>query len=267
MSGPWPPDWEDPDEVSPAEVFPDSERLSEVAACLASAPAPVMPAAVEARISAALAAEAAARAAGTPEAGDTAQAGNTVSRALRRRPGRARVRHRPVMSRALLVTAPLLVCLLFAGLGLALSRGSTAQSSSASAGSAGSAAIPDSGSSSAASGPAVTVPGPQRQTAASAAGQLAVTVIHSGTVYRRETLASQVASVSASVSGAGSPPSARLLGCVLHLTGGAAPELVDQASYQGTTAYVIASPSRVWVVGLGCSVAKPELIVSAPRAG
>jgi hypothetical protein len=91
-------------------------------------------------------------------------------------------------------------------------------------------------------------------------------------VYRRATLASQVAAVLAAapgpaMSGVRSAPPAQLLGCVRQLTGGTVPGLVDQASYQGTGAYIIASSSRVWVVGLGCSAAKPDLIVSVPRAG
>jgi hypothetical protein len=62
------------------------------------------------------------------------------------------------------------------------------------------------------------------------------------------------------------PP--QLRGCVLHFTNGAAPKLVDQATYnQGTPVYVIASATRVWVVGLGCTAADPELIASVPLAG
>ena len=61
--------------------------------------------------------------------------------------------------------------------------------------------------------------------------------------------------------------SAALRGCVLHLTGGVAPRLVDRATYQGEPAYVIASSTRVWVVGLGCTAAKTELVVSVALAG
>ena len=254
MSGPWPPDWEDPDEVFPDNADkPDAgeqARLSEVSAFLASAPAPVIPDGVEARISAALAAEATAR------AGPGGHGPGTVRP---RRRGRL-----PAARRPLLVAASLVACLLFAGLGLALSRGTTSQSSSASAGSA---AAPAAGSSSAAAGPAVAGPGPREQAPASADGRLAFTVAQSGTVYLRETLVSQVATVSAAtLAGAGTPPSAQLQGCVQHVAG-VDPELVDRASYQGTAAYVIASANRVWVVGLGCSAAQPELIVSVPRAG
>lgn len=266
MSGPWPPDWEDPDEVFPDNAHePDADaeaRLSEVSAFLASVPAPVIPDGAEARISAALAAEATARAGlegtglGRTGLGGTGHGSGTVRPRRRGRP--------PAVRRSLLVAASLVVCLLFAGLGLALSRGTTAQSSSASAGSA---AAPAAGSSSAAAGPAVAGPGPREQTPASADGRLAFTVAQSGTVYLRETLVSQVATVSAAtLAGAGTRPSAQLLGCVLHLAR-VDPELVDRASYQGTAAYVIASANRVWVVGLSCSAAQPELIVSVPRAG
>src|SRR3984885_2072906 len=68
MSGHWPPEWEDPEEEFSAETDQldatvsaeaGEERLSEVAAYLASVPVPVLPDAVETRINAALAAEAA----------------------------------------------------------------------------------------------------------------------------------------------------------------------------------------------------------------
>ena len=278
MSRPWPPGREDPGEGFPdiAEE-PDATagtaagtaaeaRLSEVSACLAAVPAPVIPDGVAARISAALAAEATARAElgqGKP-GGDVRPAGHGSRTRRSRRPGRP-----PAARRPLLVAASLLACLVFAGVGLAMSRGASPQSSSASAGSAAApvAGSPGAGSPAAGAGPAVTGPGPREQAPASAAGQPAFTVTRSGTLYRRATLAGQVAAVSAaSVAGAGARPSARLLGCVLHLAG-VTPELVDRASYQGTAAYVIATTSRVWVVGPGCSAAQPELIATVARAG
>src|ERR1700748_2662629 len=73
MSGHWPPEWEDQEEEFPeeaAQLPADTEtRLSEVTAYLASLPVAALPANVEARISAALAAEAAARA-GAAAVGD-----------------------------------------------------------------------------------------------------------------------------------------------------------------------------------------------------
>jgi hypothetical protein len=50
------------------------------------------------------------------------------------------------------------------------------------------------------------------------------------------------------------------------LTGGATPQLVDRATYQGAAAYIIASASHVWVVGLGCSATRPAVVVSTSLA-
>jgi hypothetical protein len=68
MSGQWPPDWEDsdtglPDERTDSDAALDPEA-SEVSLFLASVPSPMLPASFEARISAAIAAEATARAGG-----------------------------------------------------------------------------------------------------------------------------------------------------------------------------------------------------------
>ena len=83
MSGQWPPEWEDPDDGHPDAGLPDRDstpglgaELSEVTSFLASVRSPALPAAFEARISAAIAAEAAARASTEPPAA-----------AERRRPG------------------------------------------------------------------------------------------------------------------------------------------------------------------------------------
>jgi hypothetical protein len=65
----------------------------------------------------------------------------------------------------------------------------------------------------------------------------------------------------------GTNPSAALRGCVSQLTGGQSPRLVDQATYQGSPAYIIATSSRAWVVDLGCTAANPELVTSVPLAG
>ncbi|MGH3251725.1 MAG: hypothetical protein ACRDOI_36710, partial [Trebonia sp.] len=95
-------------------------------------------------------------------------------------------------------------------------------------------------------------------------------VTASGTSYRRATLAEQVrgrlAAAGPATAGAGAVPSVALHGCVLRLTGGAPPRLVDRATYQGEPAYIIASSARVWVVGLGCTSAKADLIVSVALA-
>jgi hypothetical protein len=75
MSGQWPPEWEDPDDGRSDAGLPDHGHsdtghsdleLSGVTSLLASVPGPALPASFEARISAAIAAEAAARAGTEP---------------------------------------------------------------------------------------------------------------------------------------------------------------------------------------------------------
>ncbi len=77
MSGQWPPEWEDPDDGHLDDGLPDQRHsdaghseleLSEVTSFLASVHSPALPASFEARISAAIAAEAAARSATGPDA-------------------------------------------------------------------------------------------------------------------------------------------------------------------------------------------------------
>jgi hypothetical protein len=270
MSGQWPPEWDDPDEgfLSDGDQ-PDPEaeaRLAEVSACLAAVPAPALPDAIEGRISVALAAEASVRAA-------------DEARTLER--GRRAGVRRNWMRRTLQVSGTLVVCLLFAGFGLLLSHGQGGDSSSSSAASA----------SQPLASAAAPAPEPTEGYAAggeAAPDQAPFAVTESGTDYRHTTLASQALAAMASKSSAaslaaptgassssaagsapaaGHAPSTALRGCVLHFTGGAAPKLVDQARYQGTSAYVIASASRVWVVGPGCTATRPELIVSVPLGG
>jgi hypothetical protein len=57
------------------------------------------------------------------------------------------------------------------------------------------------------------------------------------------------------------------MGCVARLTGNRAPSLVDLATYAGKQAYIIAVPTRAWVVGLGCTSAHTELITTVILAG
>jgi hypothetical protein len=342
MSGQWPPERDDPEDIPGEADQQDTEAeagLSAVAAYLASVPAPVMPGSVEARISAALAVEAAARAGVTaPASGDAREGGTAQSpgpvqpdgaagaRVLGPAPARARVRRRDRQERrrerdvrkifeprrerdvrrvlGRFVVGPLAVCLLIVIVALGLSRaGSSSSSSSAASGGAVGAAAPAGaassapaassafGNSRAASG--AVAPGPASSVAASASASAAdFAVVQTGTSYQRATLAQQAraqvlavqaresgptAVPSASSSGAppsassfalaSSPPTAQVRACVLKVTGGVLPELVDKAAYQGTPAYVIASSSRVWVVGLGCTAARPQVIVSVPAAG
>jgi hypothetical protein len=275
MSGHWPPGGEDPtdDEFIEQADQPGAEadaRLSAVSAFLAAEPAPVMPDTVAARISAALAAESAARTAGATQAAEGPPADRPVlPRALDRPRRRARVRRFRGAARQILVrgSTVAVVCLVLAGFGFLLSRtGSSDSSSAESSGSSAQHAL-----NSAAAGSSAAEPGSARQPLGGVSGEpAAFTVTDSGTRYDRATLARQVEArlrAPASSAAAGHAPSSGLRGCVLHVTGGSTPALVDQGSYQGTGAYVIASASHVWVVGLACTAAKPELVVSAPLAG
>jgi hypothetical protein len=292
MSGQWPPEWGDDEEFPEEAIQPDAEaeaRLSEVAAYLASVPAPVLPDAIEARISTALSAESATRASRAATDESRTDGSRKVVPAQER--GRARRRRgggRGFRSYSVPAAMALVVCLVLAGLGFGLSlTGKTSMSSSADAGSAaaGSAEAPAGSSSAAGSStessaaaapePTAQAPGPAHQ------GPLtAFTVTTSGTKYRQATLTGQVRGKLAAnaaqqaqgtavpAAGANSPaPSSALRGCVLHVTGGTVPRLVDRATYQGEPVYVIATTSRVWVVEPGCTATQPKLIASVPLAG
>jgi hypothetical protein len=67
-------------------------------------------------------------------------------------------------------------------------------------------------------------------------------------------------SAAKSSGGGGYLPSARLEGCVSRVTDGVTPRLVDKASYDGKPAYIIATPTQAWVVGLGCTAADTDVI-------
>jgi hypothetical protein len=58
-------------------------------------------------------------------------------------------------------------------------------------------------------------------------------------------------------------PSAQLIGCVKRLLGSTRPALVEEASYQSLPVYVIAMPSRVWVVARSATAADPKVLASA----
>jgi hypothetical protein len=124
---------------------------------------------------------------------------------------------------------------------------------------------------------------------------LKFTVSQSGTSYHASTLAGQVrnqlnaqngvtpaasapnptssdgqveSSASSTAPAPANPtPSLSLKGCVSALTKGVTPSLVDQATYDGIPAYIIAVPSRVWVVRLGCTAAHPQEITSVSLPG
>jgi hypothetical protein len=276
----------------PAPVLPGAIESRIIAALAAES-------AVKAAESAVEAAESAAEAAKSADRGKEPAHEPDLSRILRPRPApaRARVRRHRRISPAM-VAGPLLACLLFTGIGfgISLSGGSSASSSapmaepaeSSAAASGGGAVGPDKGFSSAASAPSYRAPSSNQGPNAP------FTVIHSGIDYQAAVLAAQVrstvvkfgydmskptsvspatpidrteqapaASASSTQSSAITPGLRR---CVLHLTGEVAPSLIDRASYQGTPAYVIATASKVWVVGLDCTAARPDVIASASLA-
>jgi len=268
-----------------------NDELAAVGSFLASVPAPPLPDGFEQRISAALAAEAAARAASASENAGTAAtpaapgpAGSDPGISGQHQPDKVPAGRRPPASRRRRAPAlrlrpavafvPLLLILL-GGFAYLLSNlgGSSNSSSSSQAFS--------SPSSSAYAAPAA---GALRQPAG-------FTVTASGTNYTQDTLATQVrlklyvpnsfagrqaepsaaggstshsasAAGSASTIPSGSAPSGNLTGCVLRLTGGVRPALVDKATYQGKPVYVIAVTARAWVVGRGCTASHPELITT-----
>lgn len=276
MSGQWPPEWEDPEEeftegAEDATELANVEeaRLSEVAAHLASVPVPTIPEAVETRIEAALATEANwSRLLGPPSA-----RARVRRRTLGRQPGGERRRsflHGQARGIGLVV-----VCLLLAGLGFALSRGAPESESSSAAGGPAAGLNTAQGSSSAGSSAAGAAPRPSALGPEDGSGSgVSFAVTASGTRYERATLAEQVrgrltanGSGKAPGSSSSAAPSATLRGCVRQVAGGALLRLVDRATYQGEPAYVIASSTRVWVVGLGCTAAKTELVVSVALAG
>jgi hypothetical protein len=264
-----------------------TNQLAAVSTVLASAPAPPMPDAVERQITAALAAEAAARQASPASQASPAgrQAAAVPHKAAAPAAGGSRPRRhnfRPAMA---FVSAA--ACLLLVGFGYLLSQTSSSSSSS-----------------SAVSGAAASAPSPVNSREAAArvpvSGRAETPtgldglptrfhVLESGTKYEQATLATQVgtelarngtsggtsvgsgAVPSSSASGAAtagstgsSSPSPALIGCVLHLTRNVAPRLVDRATYQGKAVYVIADAHHAWVVGQGCTAGNPELITTVP---
>jgi hypothetical protein len=215
--------------------------------------------------------------------------------------GRPR-RRRPRMPSAQAASWVLVACLILGGFGFLVTRGGGSSSSSDAASSAstqGPAAAPAAGSApseernSSAQG---DHPAADEPSASAAAGSSGFLVYSTGTAYHRSTLASQVqgqlmsfgaetpaggtsgtgtapvpadsASASAAASSAsGSEPSSQLTGCVSTVTDGVTPTLVDKASYDGTPAYIIATPAEAWVVGLGCTADDTDLIARVALKG
>ena len=259
-------------------------RLTEVPALLAQVPPSPLPPGIAARLDAALSAEAARRAApdpGTvPEHAVPAQAPGTAPRPRADRPRGPRLRM-PVAARVLAAAGVLVVA---GGVGYAVSQSPSSPSSSSSSSSAGSAAVPS------------TVAGPDSRSAAGGAmpgvsrgGGVHFTVRHSGTLYRKSTLAAQAAALLATPSaGLNRPgkgtgglsrqaPSPALAECVdkvasLAAVHAGAVKLVDQGRYQGRPATVIvvratdAQPATVYVAGDRCSASRADILAQAPFA-
>lgn len=253
-----------------------NDQLAAVTTVLASAPEPAMPDAVESRIMAALATEAALVTVtphDTEAAHDTAAKRDTAlhpvggdGRGSRRRPGGGRSGPGNRWLRPAVLASAAAACLvLFGGVyGIAhLSSGSSSSSAASSA--AGSAAAGSESSPLA----GAQAPGTHtRLEPADSAPAAAFAVTASGTNYQSATLAQQVRAQlarpakTAALPAAEAAPSAQLSTCVLHLTGQMRPSLVDRATYQGKPAYVIAVTNWAWVVGTGCTASNPELIAS-----
>ena len=260
-------------------------RLTEVPALLAQVPPPPLPPGIAARLDAALSAEAARRAAPDAETVPEHAAAHppgTTSRPRADQPRGPRLRM-PVLARVLATTGVLVVA---GGVGYAVSQSSSSpgtSSSSAGSSSPGSAAVPS------------TVAGPDSRATASGitpAGQgggVQFTVRHSGTPYRKYTLAAQAAALlatpSAGLNGPGKATgglsrqaaSPALTGCVDKVAGPALVhagevKLVDQARYQGHPATVIvvqatpAQPGTVYVAGDRCSASRGDILARAPFA-
>lgn len=249
-------------------------QLATVTSALASHPAPPMPDSVTARIEAALAAEVAARQAGTaPEPAPVPVGKVPVGR--HDRPG---VRQRNRGQLVLRVASAAAAVAVIAGAGYGLSR------------------LPAGGrASSASSGPTNTnrtVPRPGAEpargtfTAPLSSGtpvKRGTPVISSGTRYQSTTLAAQATAVLAgfgqhrppanwSASTVPSAPGSQAIkdlpGCIARVSGGHHVVLVDLASYRGRPAAVIyvAAPGHrisVWVTGTGCSTVTPDTLARA----
>jgi hypothetical protein len=252
-------------------------RLTEVPALLAQVPPPPLPPGIAARLDAALSAETARRAAPDPGTvpGPAAPAppAGTPPRHRAGRPRGPRLRM-PVAARLVAAAGVLVVA---GGVGYAVSQSSSSPSTSSS--SAGPAAVPS------------AVAGPDSPSAASGAGPeigagAQFTVRHSGTPYRKTTLAAQARTLLAAPSaGLNSPgkgsgglsrraPGLALTGCVEKVAGLKAVragevKLVDQARFQGRPATVIvvqvtsAQPGTVYAAGAGCSASRADILATA----
>jgi hypothetical protein len=288
MSGQWPPEWDSSAEEFSAEPFaeetlgmPTEAQLAEVSAFLATVPDPVLPLAVEARISAAIARE-------TQSSGTRSVPVVVEPSALSRKTGWRRLRSGRVFA-----PAAAAACLVLAVAGYFASTvaspsgqapaASTAEGSSSAAASAGPAQPFSEAGGTAWSGMSRPAAVAEPSASASSPSSVSFVVAQSGTAYQPATLATQASteagrysstaygSTSTSAPSAAravsASPSARLRGCVYHFTGASAPRLVDRGTYGGRPAYVIVGASKVWVVALGCTASSPDLLASAALTG
>lgn len=241
-----------------------SAGLSAVSVMLAAIPPPAMPDAVARRLSGALAAEAAARsgtvvASGRPAGGESFHPAERV-RGVTSRPGWRRGLAGPVAARVSAAAAA--VCVLVAG-GYTLARltqhGAPAPS--------------------AAPGPHPLFPSsPQLDPYSPRLPEF--TVVTSGTDYQPARLGAQIEAELGRVhssrdGGARHAPTTRQDDCVLRVTGGTKPALVDVADYEAHPAMVIAlnrtgtQIGQAWVVGPACSADNSDILtyVKLPSSG
>ena len=226
---------------------------------------------------------------GNPEEVSPAATAGGPSTTARRRPRRgargsrsAATAARPAGSRpdtgrrrlrmpSLQATGWALVCVLvLAGFGFLVTRSSGSSTSSSAESSpanqpAASAAGP-AGKQSDTEHAAGTLP----EAASSAGSETGFLVYSTGTAYQRSTFVDQVrAELGSPARGrlSSAAPSPQLSGCVSQVAGGAAPSLVDKATYDGIPAYIIAVPTEAWAVRRGCTAGDTQLIAGVPLKG
>jgi len=255
------------------------ERLDEVPAILASIPAPAMPGDLEARILAALAAEAGrataaasspsvSSATASPEAASTSASPEPSSAplsptvlpaaSLSSAASRRRARRRQNVTAPLGVLVAAAACLMLAFVGYRLSdTGHPASSSAAPANS------PTQNS------PAAGPHRDNRSPAMGPASTASFVVLVSSTNFRKATLQAQV--TQQLPGGHVSPgaihdpkaiPPPSLVGCVTSLLGHTKPALVEEATYQSLPVYMIAVANHAWVVARDCTAANPVVLAS-----
>jgi len=262
-------------------------QLTEVSALLTRSTAPPMPDALTARIEAAIAAEAAARAAAAdgivaaPATGTGARARDGATWSSGQRAGRgarppAGPRRSILALRVAAVTAAVVV-VAGGGYGVAKLLSGSPGSGTASSG----AAAPNI---SAKGAPQMSAGGLRAPATGSGASGGAVgtaptaRVVSSGTNYQPGRLTSQVSAVltrngASAAEGAGPSPgnlrtSPRPPACIPQVTGGKRPLLVDLAKYQGRLATVIVVPAgrsgtlRVLVIAGGCTATKSHILAT-----